>query len=52
MIHTVEIAPDILFSRIRDDLFEQIKHGDKEHQEWLKDKLFWYFENLKNNFRD
>ncbi len=27
------------FGRVMDNLFEQIKHGDQEHQEWLKNKL-------------
>lgn len=28
-----------LISPILDSLYEQIKHGDKEHQEWLKNKI-------------
>lgn len=26
-------------SKVLDDLYEEIKHGDEEHQKWLKDKI-------------
>lgn len=30
-------------------LFEQIKHGDAEHQQWLKDKILKFAAELKPN---
>lgn len=31
-----------------ESLFEAIKHGDKEHQDWLENHLKTHFKNIKN----
>jgi hypothetical protein len=35
-----------------DSLFDKIKHGDKEHQEWLKDALLKHFDESPANLKD
>lgn len=51
MIRTIELAPDIFLSELRDRLFAAIKHGDEEHQIWLKNKLEEFFEMEKQKCR-
>jgi hypothetical protein len=33
------------FERCLWELYEEIKHGDEEHQKWLKDKIQEFIEN-------
>lgn len=34
-------------TKLFSDLYNQIKHGDDEHQQWLKDKMDEFLENYK-----
>ena len=37
--------PDTRYGKLAaEKLFEAIKHGDADHQKWLRDKLYEYFE--------
>lgn len=34
--------------KILDSLYEAIKHGDEEHQQWLKDKIDEFYNHLED----
>lgn len=46
---TGELDVSILynFKELLDNLYEEIKHGDEEHQKWLKNKINEFYLNLK-----
>lgn len=42
LIHNYEKASELLNLFLKEkcyELFEEIKHGDQEHQDWLKNKI-------------
>lgn len=40
---------NITWNRLLDEVYEQIKHGDAEHQKWLKNKLEEIKKGLETN---
>ena len=38
-VNRVAAALEVDTNKVLDDLYEEIKHGDDEHQKWLKDKI-------------
>lgn len=37
------------FENLLNELYEEIKHGDEEHQQWLKDKIQEFISKQLNN---
>lgn len=42
----------IELKNIFDQLFEEIKHGDQEHQDWLKKKLDDFLINYESSLKE
>lgn len=39
-----EVTPDLYFEEAQESIFEFLKHGDAEHQHWLRKAIRYWFE--------